>query len=377
MGHLQKTPVGLARRMLSFEENAPTLSTPISLPSDVMNLEHCIPPISEAVESLTSESVSATIITNTHQSKGDGTPLSVRRSTKTIAELKPPKLNEAPRESKPKSPWKVGKAGKNAVNSEVQSQSWAQRLTQTQNCKTPLHNPAPKTLPQNVGIKAQPQTSTLRGQPVTAKVQPLPKFDFSQPQSKSRVMAKPEQQRLNRISPRSTKPIQKEDGWETVRGRTRSRTSPIKTTTPLLTRSSTVIYTPRLDNKKSPMTNRPMGQRHQRLGQLNPSATQSLPSLCDDIVNPAEKPLTRLSVTSLTADTDEVIETETVDQLVEEEAEMARREEALTKEEENLQREMRETERSDTEGDEWEDPINVTPVIVYFKLFNLAIEFPI
>ena len=41
---------------------------------------------------------------------------------------------------------------------------------------------------------------------------------------------------------------------------------------------------------------------------------------------------------------------------------MARREEALAKEEENLQRELRETERSDNEGDEWEEPINVTPV---------------
>jgi hypothetical protein len=49
------------------------------------------------------------------------------------------------------------------------------------------------------------------------------------------------------------------------------------------------------------------------------------------------------------------------DQLGEEEAEMARREEALTMEEENLQREMRETERSDTEGEEWEDPGSITP----------------
>ena len=47
---------------------------------------------------------------------------------------------------------------------------------------------------------------------------------------------------------------------------------------------------------------------------------------------------------------------------MEEEAEMARREEALTMEEENLQREMRETERSDNEGDEWEDPSgSITP----------------
>lgn len=46
---------------------------------------------------------------------------------------------------------------------------------------------------------------------------------------------------------------------------------------------------------------------------------------------------------------------------------MARREEALTMEEENLQREMRETERSDNESEEWEDPGGATPVTISYS----------
>ena len=152
----------------------------------------------------------------------------------------------------------------------------------------------------------------------------------------------------------------KEDGWETVRGRTRSRTSPIKKTPPTLTRASTMICT-------SKSTNRPDSQR-QRLGQLKPSATQSLPSLCDELIAVTElapvPPLQAAAPAASAAPAAPVSEEE-ADQLVEEEAEMARREEALAKEEENLQRELRETERSDNEADEWEEPINVTPVNIF------------
>ena len=136
----------------------------------------------------------------------------------------------------------------------------------------------------------------------------------------------------------------------------------------------------------SKSANRPNSQR-QRLGQLKPSATQSLPSLCDELIAATEltpAPLPEAPpVAAPAAPADPAapaapaspaaspgpsaapaapVSEEEADQLVEEEAEMARREEALAKEEENLQRELRETERSDNEGDEWEEPINVTPV---------------
>ena len=337
MGQLQKTSSGLARRMLNFEATHSENGT-----KDITNLAHTIKPISEAVENSASE-------------PSEVVPQSaVRRITKPVADVKPvTKSNDLVTARDVRKPWRAGKASKNAVNSEVQSQSWAQRVIQTPSTsKVHSLQPSPVTKLQ----KTPPASSLQRSQPHSVpKIQLIPKFDFSQPQSKCRAV-KTELPKI-KTSPRAlatTKAADNSnsDGWETVRGRTRSRTSPIKNP-PQLTRASTMICTSRRNNDNKSTPNGPVSQRQCRLGLLKPSATQSLPSLCDDVVVSSE------AAAPAAEDQDQ-------DQLVEEEeAEMARREEALTKEEENLQRELRETERSDNECDEWDDPINVTPVNIF------------
>ena len=168
-------------------------------------------------------------------------------------------------------------------------------------------------------------------------------------------------------------------GWEMVRGRTRSRTSPAKGAQPALMRASTVIYTSRLEANKHPSSSSkgdgetPQQKRRTKL--LKPATAQSLPSLCDRPKDEEKLMATPValrppSTPSPIPPTQQVDEAPIVDLTTDEEtdeageeAEMARREEALTAEEEHLQREMRETERSDNEADDlWDERINVTPV---------------
>lgn len=390
MGHLQKTPIGLARRILNFNEESVQsgLGAPETGNKPAITATYPIQTIMEANEA----SITAVVVPAARaRTIGEKTP----QPAKPAKPAGPVGSTIATAAAKPKT-WKVGKASKNAVNSEVQSLG---KVT------TPRVSPA--------------QLQSTQQQSWAQRVQSLPKFDLSQPQSKSKLnntksesakttsRSTPSTQRLTHSASStlststapSSNPMQSEleDGWETVRGRTRSRTSPAKVATkvqPGLVRASTVIYTSRLEASKQQQGSSLQQKRRSKL--LKPATAQSLPSLCDRveekkemvqpplpppiIIEPTPPPLPSplppaaptsrqpavvLELIEPLPSTDDGEETDEAGQVeAEEEAEMARREEALTAEEEHLQREIRETERSDNEADElWEDPINVTPVI--------------
>lgn len=398
MGHLQKTPVGLARRILNFEdESLPSpLGTKVVLEAKALvTAEYPIQTICEAAEASIpskpiAESSSQSAPTNLRRQPSKPAP-EANRSSKSdgasssrIANIKP----------KPSPVWKVGKASKNAVNSEVQSLSLAHKVP-------PQSLPTHKVQSQSISHKGPPSCSSLRSQPSQTQswAQRIQNVPASQQQSRSKsIKSEPPKVTVKPLVARHQTPVPAvvpladlDDGWETVRGRTRSRTSPGKAT-PVLTRASTMVYGSRLEAARQ--SNKANSRQQQsRSGLLKPSTAQSLPSLCDRepqspvlpkqaapisppiVIKELTPPVANLSVSQSSVNDDKSIivssdddkdEAEEAAEVAKEEAEMARREEALTLEEENLQREMRETERSDNEGDEtWEDPINVTPVCFY------------
>lgn len=181
MGQLQKTSSGLARRMLNFEA---THSTSCSS-SSVGTKE--IVTISEAVETSASESPETSVRS---PSKVDTSQSIKKLDVKAVT--KSNELTSTPRDLR--KPWRVGKAGKNAVNSEVQSQSWAQRVIQTPTVSKVAWSSATKCQT----VKSQAVSSSQRTQPATL----LPKFDFSQPQSKSRVVKTETLPKIPKTSPR-------------------------------------------------------------------------------------------------------------------------------------------------------------------------------
>jgi len=387
MGHLQKTPVSLARRMLTFEEDPTDAdliiettklseSTPVVPAADFQiqtiseaNETNAPKPVAVPNPSIAPLSTSATLRKATNRNKLDAAKPSKPTESSAISSTgRTPAVVIKPA-------WKVGKASKNAVNSEVQSLS--------QNHKaSPQHSAASSTVP---SVKASSQQSWAQ------RLQSTPKFDLSQPQSKSKLNKPAEPVKVvikqqTVASVRAPTADQTEDGWETVRGRTRSRTSPAKA--PQLIRASTVVYASRLEAKQASIKQGCTSRQQRRSALLKPLTAQSLPSLCDTkvaspvtdlfpiIPTPSPIPTLPFEVTPfssvavacedvaivVTTDDDEEEKDEAA-KVAEEEAEMARREEQLTMEEENLQREIRETERSDNESDEpWEEPINVTPV---------------
>jgi len=415
MGQLQKTPVGLARRILNFEDESTSspLFTSTVVETKALTAEYPIQTICEAVESIIP-------ILPTTELVAQPTPPTVRKpASKTVPEARPNKSTEHSSTTarvtnvKPKSSpvWKVGKASKNAVNSEVQSLSLANKV-QSQST-------TPRIQSQSSSHKTPVPCSTTKSQPAQAQ---------SWAHACSRVQSAPNSQQQSRAKLNKTEPpklaarhavtrqqtqtppaeatttttMDVEEGWETVRGRTRSRTSPAKAT-PVLTRASTMVYGSRLEARQSTkVANR---QPTFRSGLVKPSIAQSLPSLCDRAAPKPEppkepilvplaavpkEPAPVVAVTNSAAHDssydDSVIvssdedkdEAQEAAEVAEEEAEMARREEALTIEEENLQREIRETERSDNEGDEtWDDPINVTPVCLVnpFVLLHRLLNF--
>ena len=410
IGQLQKTPVGLARRILNFEEES-AISPHFNSTSLVVETkahvtaEYPIQTICEAAE---------TVVANlsTVESTPQSAPATVRRAnSKTAEPIRPSKSAESSSTArvaniKPKSSpvWKVGKASKNAVNSEVQSLSLAHKV-QSQSATQRIP-------PQGLSHKIPAPCSTTKSQssPTQSWAQRVQSVPLTQQQSKSKLIKlEPPKAAVRQVvtrqpaqAPPPTNTTDPDDGWETVRGRTRSRTSPAKGT-PVLTRASTMVYGSRLEAKQSvKVMNR---QQQSRSGLTKPSIAQSLPSLCDrapqnsesskeeenkaSLPPPAPQESTLVSshiVSSESTDDDSVLVSSDEDkdeaaeaaEVAEEEAEMARREEALTMEEENLQREMRETERSDNEGDEtWDEPINVTPVRTkfYYVLLKMLSNF--
>lgn len=409
MGHLQKTPVGLARRILNFEEeslNSPILSCKIVEAKSLVTAEHPIQTICEAAEMIipvtnqpTVELITQPTTTSVRRQASKTAP-EANRSSKITADAS---TTARVANIKPKSSpvWKVGKASKNAVNSEVQSLSLAHKVQ-------PQSVPH-RVQPQSMSHKGPPPCSTTRSQLSQAQswAQRVQNVPPSQQQNRSKlikteppkVTVKPVVTRQQTQVPPVTTSTDLDEGWETVRGRTRSRTSPGKVT-PVLTRASTMVYGSRLEARQSiKVANR---QQQSRSGLLKPSIAQSLPSLCDRAPKISESPkqevnasptivtqevaapANNLDVSQSPVNDDESIivssdedkdEAEEAAEVAKEEAEMARREEALTMEEENLQREMRETERSDNEGDEtWEDPINVTPVCFILYIFLLYLD---
>lgn len=383
--------------------NSPILTCKMVEAKSLVTVEHPIQTICEAAEMIIPVTNQPTVelvpqLTTTSVRRQAKTAPETNRSSKTTADAT---TTSRVANVKPKSSpvWKVGKASKNAVNSEVQSLSLAHKVQ-----------------PQSVPHRVQPQSMSHKGPPPpcsTARsqlsqaqswAQRVQNVAPSQQQNRSKlikteppkVTVKPVVTRQQTQVPSVTTSTDLDEGWETVRGRTRSRTSPGKAT-PVLTRASTMVYGSRLEAKQSTkITNR---QQQSRSGLLKPSIAQSLPSLCNrspkisesqkqDIAAPppvvaqeVAAPVNNLNVSQSPVNDDESIivssdedkdEAEEAAEVAKEEAEMARREEALTMEEENLQREMRETERSDNEGDEtWEDPINVTPVCFITYFLNL------
>ena len=395
MGHLQKTPAGLARRILNFEEESSLAS---SLKSTTLT-EAKIPVTAEyPIETICEAAETPLIIHSSDELPTQPAPASnVRQTKKVNAEThRPSKTTETTNCSRASSTrvksspiWKVGKASKNAVNSEVQSLSLAHKVQSPATVFQRVQSVASKVSSSNPPIKSQPtqtQSWAQRVQNVLPPSQQLTKSKPNklEPQVKHVVKQQvtPRQQSQALLVPISNS-TDVNEGWETVRGRTRSRTSPAKGV-PMLTRASTMVYGSRLEAKQSIKAS--PRQQLSRPGLLKTTVAQSLPSLCDRVLDNCELPkedkveLQEVATTipsciatqAISNDDASIVvssgeedkdEAEEAAEVAKEEAEMARREEALTMEEENLRREMRETERSDNEGDEtWEDPINVTPV---------------
>jgi hypothetical protein len=410
MGQLQKTPVGLARRILNFEDESASspLFTSTVVETKPLTAEYPIQTICEAAESIIP-------ILPTTETVAQPAPPTVRKSaSKTVPEARQSKSTEQSTTAarvtnvKPKSSpvWKVGKASKNAVNSEVQSLSLANKVqsqsttpriqSQSSSHKTPVPCSTTKSLPAQAQSWAH-ACSRVQSAP-NSQQQSRAKLNKTEP---PKVVARHAVTRQHTQTPAAVATsTDVDEGWETVRGRTRSRTSPAKAI-PVLTRASTMIYGSRLEARQSTkVANR---QPTVRSGLVKPSIAQSLPSLCDRAAPKPEppkdpvplptvptEPAPVVAVTNSTAHDssfdDSIIvssdedkdEAQEAAEVAEEEAEMARREEALTIEEENLQREIRETERSDNEGDEtWDDPINVTPVclVIQFMLVPGLLNF--
>jgi hypothetical protein len=402
MGQLQKTPVGLARRILNFEDestSSPLFTSSVVETKALVTAEYPIQTICEAAESI----MQIIPTTETVPQPAPSTTTTIKKpASKTIPEARPSKSTEQSSTTarvtnvKPKSSpvWKVGKASKNAVNSEVQSLSLANKVqpqsttprvqSQSLSHKGPVV-PCPATKSQPTQAQSWAHACSRVQTTPSLQQQSRAKLNKSEP---PKVVARHAVTRQQTHTPAAATTTDVDEGWETVRGRTRSRTSPAKAT-PVLTRASTMVYGSRLEAKQSTkVTNR---QPTVRSGLVKPSIAQSLPSLCDRVPPKPEPPKEPLPVclpvvpkeptpviavvNSVAHDSvaydDSVIvssdedkdEAQEAAEVAEEEAEMARREEALTIEEENLQREIRETERSDNEGDEtWDEPINVTPV---------------
>lgn len=399
MNHLQKTPAGLARRILRYEEEISAVTSELLVDGKTPLIAGFpIETIREDRESNGSKTVaSANTQPIARKAVTKAAPdINPKPEPSTQANLKALKTAETSGTSrltiaKAKPALKPGKASKNAVNSEMQS------LAQ----KTKLPNPTQKTPPPVSAAKPKQSASSTTKSAVpiiqswAQRLQSIPKQEQTNQQKPKLVKTEAQKPARKSAHVRSqTAPIalppteqqssEQEEGWETVRGRTRSRTSPAHNI-PTLTRASTVIYTSRHEAKQTAKANARQALR--RMGSLKTSAAQSLPSLCDRTLDPPKAvatpkpievlekipvPVTRdvspkASPTIVNMSTDE--EKDEPDEALEsaeEEAEMARREQALTMEEENLQREIRETERSDTEGEEsWEEPFTITPVTKY------------
>lgn len=401
MSHLQKTPVGLARRILGFDEETSTVSNELLLDGKTPpTAGFPIETIREGKELNGSRPTSSTNIpSNARKAPPKSVPdPSFKPDTTSQVNpksMKPTETSGTARLtiSKPKTAQKPGKAGKNAVNSEVQSlaqkikpPSAAQKATSAAAASKSKQAalPVPKPLVQMTQSWAQRlQNASKHEQPVQQK----PKLFKAEPPKPPKKTPHVRSQTAPLAVSATLQPSSdQEEGWETVRGRTRSRTSPAHTI-PALTRASTVIYVSRQEAKQASKTSNRQSLR--RIGLLKSSTAQSLPSLCDRIPDPpkpvetaptpepAEKPdktiasdsheLSPSTVAANISTDEEKDEPDEALESAEEEAEMARREQALTMEEENLQREIRETERSDTEGDEsWEEPFTVTPVLLRF-----------
>ena len=300
MGKFQKHSVGLARRVLHFDET----SKPVSLASQLLEkkIEEC------------SQMDSATLLTTA--SNGDSTKgkkitkaLSVpsipnsSSTTKTspipnrriIAVPKPipetPKANTPVKTSvdlaqrasttgrvvpsKPKSamtvPSTAGKAGKNALNTEVKCQSWAQKV-QT-------------SLSRSDGASSSSATSCTSATISSSIKSKALKTDLS----KRKPVVSTSSLKPIKPSVQSSAPVEQEDGWETVRGRTRSRASPVKTAsrgaTFTLTRASTIVYSSKNEtlHKRSSLTSNldsgSIRSSKKSSTKCRPSAAQSLPSL--------------------------------------------------------------------------------------------------
>ena len=409
MGQLQKTPVGLARRILNFEDestSSPLFTSSIVETKALVTAEYPIQTICEAAESI----MQVLPTTETVPQPAPSTTTTMKKpASKTVPEARPSKSTEQSSTTarvtnvKPKSSpvWKVGKASKNAVNSEVQSLSLANKVqpqsttprvqSQSLSHKGPVV-PCPATKSQPT--QAQSWAHACSRVQTTPSLQQQSRAKLNKSES-PKVVARHAVTRQQTHTPAAATTTDVDEGWETVRGRTRSRTSPAKAT-PVLTRASTMVYGSRLEAKQSTkVTNR---QPTFRSGLVKPSIAQSLPSLCDrappkpeppkeppPVCLPAvpKEPTTVIAVVNSVAYDDSVIvssdedkdEAQEAAEVAEEEAEMARREEALTIEEENLQREIRETERSDNEGDEtWDEPINVTPVCLVISCIYFCFQ---
>ena len=196
MGHLQKTPVGLARRILNFNEDvaaAAAAAAAVAAAGPLQSAGFPIQTIMEGNDEATTANQNAPLVIAAPVVAQGGRPaaktplpsggqkptepVSSRLATKS-ADDKTIRAASLTAGSKPVKTWKVGKAGKNAANSQVQSLGNGTRLVVVTATTT-------TTTSSSSGVTTSTKVVGHQQQSWAQRLQAMPKFDLSQPQSKS------------------------------------------------------------------------------------------------------------------------------------------------------------------------------------------------
>ena len=292
MSKLKKKTVGLAQRVLTFD--SPMMPPPLAAveTSAVVAKADCgtqaATEITPAKDSKAGNFLGVSSTGSVNATKVSPSPIRKSVIPKANVEVRGliPKSNDSVRAnriaSKPKAVTTAGKDGKNAVNTEVKSQS----------CSRKVHVISK--------FDSSPAPAIVSGGKVKSGC------------SRSKVIAPSAKESKDSIAPMAAATLAEyqEVGWETVRGRTRSRGSPAKywpPTIPPLTRASTVVYSSREGAKSSYLSNRFTfhTDRHLQV-KCQPSVAQSLPSLSLRMLETSENASGEVS-RSLSGDEDQLL----------------------------------------------------------------------
>ena len=321
MGRFQKNPASLAKRVLNFDDPGKSLTSPLvekmieedavigstaiscsstdptasGTAADAPRAKRIVKCLSVAGAGSTSPATSKT--SPTPGRRLVTAPKAAMETSKTGAGSKSSgetgvqRFNSSTRvgpPSKPKAPVSVStsssaavKDGKNALNTEVKCQSWAQKVQTSLSRMDPAVISSTTCTANSSPTTSAPTTSATNTPSTAAST-----LKFLKPTKTDSLKRKTVREVTVAKPSIKAGPTEVDDGWETVRGRPRSRTSPNKTHF-MLTRASTLVYPSKTDvqQKRSSLSLNPVtvaastGRKSAVAAKCRPSGAQSLPSL--------------------------------------------------------------------------------------------------